>query len=119
MTRSFRLLPATFILFPSVLSAQPPEPPQAADVLTAKLGTPEHKAVETIFDAWNSTQNPFGVREEGCLSRRASRMLETKRDSMADHEITPFHPALTTSPRRASLSSSHRMMGTLIASIAE
>jgi hypothetical protein len=34
---------------------QPPEPPQPADSLTAKLGTPEHKAVTAIFEAWNTT----------------------------------------------------------------
>src|SRR4051812_7207030 len=40
---------------PSASIAQPPEPPQAADTLTAKLGTPEHKAVAAIFEAWNSS----------------------------------------------------------------
>src|SRR5262245_31709321 len=39
----------------STPSAQPPEPPQPAEMLTAKLGTPENKAVAAIFEAWNST----------------------------------------------------------------
>src|SRR4051812_13460310 len=49
------VVPIAATLMHSVTNAQPPEPPQPVDTLTARLGTPEHKAVTAIFEAWNST----------------------------------------------------------------
>jgi hypothetical protein len=34
---------------------KPPEPSEPGDPLTAKLGSPEHKAVTAIFETWNSS----------------------------------------------------------------
>jgi hypothetical protein len=34
---------------------KPPEPADNVDPLTARLGTPEHKAVSAIFETWNSS----------------------------------------------------------------
>ena len=40
---------------PVCSAPQPPEAPQPVDTLTARVGTPENKAVTAIFEAWNST----------------------------------------------------------------
>lgn len=57
----FRLSPAAVFLALAATSKlwsfQPPkpEPPQPGDSLTAKVGSPEYKAISAIFETWNST----------------------------------------------------------------
>jgi hypothetical protein len=53
-------LVASFLAFSAASNlwgCQPPipEPPQPGDSLTAKVGSPEHKAISAIFETWNST----------------------------------------------------------------
>jgi len=57
----------------------PPEPPQPADSLTARVGSPEHKAIEAIFETWNSTHT----------RARAAIKLQTDRYRARKEQVPP------------------------------